>query len=83
MSGQIYIEPNGGHQSAYELARGGEWVEFKDGIDDFTYLEIDGQVVLNDNNWTGVGSPRTVAVTSVSLTPAILSSTMVSGFPSR
>ena len=58
MSGQIFIEANGGHMSEYEMLRGGEWVEFKDGIDDFTFLEIDGQVVLNDNNWTGVESTQ-------------------------
>lgn len=25
---------------------------FKDGVDDYTYLEINGQVLIDDNNWT-------------------------------
>src|SRR5690606_16576792 len=28
--------------------------QFKDGVDDFTYLAIDGQELINDNAWTGV-----------------------------
>ena len=27
--------------------------KFKDGVDDYTYLVIDGDVLLDDNNWTG------------------------------
>ncbi len=27
--------------------------KFKDGVDDYTYLLIDGQVLIDDNNWTG------------------------------
>ncbi|MCA9217543.1 MAG: PEP-CTERM sorting domain-containing protein, partial [Planctomycetales bacterium] len=39
--GQIFIPEAGTYQ-------------FKDGIDDYTYLEIDGEVLIDDNNWTGI-----------------------------
>ena len=29
---------------------------FEDGVDDFCYLEIDGQALINDNDWTGNSS---------------------------
>ena len=47
MIGEIFV-PNDG-------ARGGrEWIAFKDGVDDFTYLEVDGVPLIDDNSWTGV-----------------------------
>jgi len=49
MNGEIFIPG--------DAARGGrEWVAFKDGIDDYTYLEVDGNVLIDDNSWTGIES---------------------------
>jgi hypothetical protein len=31
-------------------------VKFKDGIDDYTFLSVDGVTLLNDNDWTGYNS---------------------------
>jgi hypothetical protein len=39
-SGQIFIPEPGVYQ-------------FKDGVDDYTYLSIGGDVLIDDNNWTG------------------------------
>ncbi len=39
-TGQIFIPEAGTYK-------------FKDGVDDYTYLNIDGDVLLDDNNWTG------------------------------
>lgn len=40
LQGQIFIPEAGTYK-------------FKDGVDDYTYLEIDGQPLIDDNNWTG------------------------------
>jgi hypothetical protein len=39
-SGQIFIPEAGTYK-------------FKDGVDDYTYLNIDGDTLIDDNNWTG------------------------------
>ncbi|CAN5491130.1 hypothetical protein BH23VER1_BH23VER1_25250 [soil metagenome] len=31
---------------------GGEWIQFEDGIDDYTFLAVDGVTLLDDNDWT-------------------------------
>lgn len=40
LKGQIFIPEAGTYK-------------FKDGVDDYTYLAIDGQPLIDDNNWTG------------------------------
>jgi len=46
MRGEIFIPD--------DATRGGvESVSFKDGIDDYTYLGIDGSQLIDDNAWTG------------------------------
>ena len=46
MTGEIFIPD--------DAARGGvEEVKFKDGIDDYTFLGIDGGTLIDDNAWTG------------------------------
>jgi len=45
MRGQIFIGDDASRNNI-------ESVLFKDGIDDFTYLNIDGQTIINDNGWT-------------------------------
>jgi hypothetical protein len=50
MTGQIFI-PGDGDRSQPNLP--GEFIVFKDGVDDFCYLEIDGKALINDNDWTG------------------------------
>ncbi|MES2707586.1 MAG: hypothetical protein V4726_13400 [Verrucomicrobiota bacterium] len=55
MTGEIFI-PAKGQRTALPVTGGDKLVLFKDGVDDFTYLEIDGQVLTRDNDWTGVTS---------------------------
>lgn len=46
MTGEIFIPS--------DAARGGnETVKFKDGIDDYTFLAVNGTTLIDDNNWTG------------------------------
>jgi len=48
MTGEIFIPG--------DAARGGnETVKFKDGIDDYTFLSVNGTTLIDDNNWTGYG----------------------------
>jgi hypothetical protein len=49
MTGQIYI-PSDADRVAHPS--GNEWITFQDGIDDYTYVNIDGVDILDDNNWT-------------------------------
>lgn len=49
MTGQIFI-PADADRVAH--SSGNEWITFQDGIDDYTYLEIDGETIMDDNNWT-------------------------------
>ncbi len=56
ITGEIFIPANGGKIDVIEGVTGDEYIVFKDGVDDFTYLEIDGVEVLNDNNWTNDNS---------------------------
>lgn len=49
MTGQIYI-PSDADRVAH--SSGNEWITFQDGIDDYTYVNIDGVDILDDNNWT-------------------------------
>lgn len=51
MVGEIFIPGDGDRKGALANA-----IKFKDGIDDFTFLSVDGQVLLNDNDWTGYNS---------------------------
>jgi sugar lactone lactonase YvrE len=45
MTGQLHIPS--------DAARGGsERIRFHDGVDDYAYLEIDGVVLIDDNDWT-------------------------------
>jgi hypothetical protein len=51
---------NGDNQENYSVDIQGELFipqagtyKFKDGVDDYTYLSIDGTVLIDDNNWTG------------------------------
>jgi PEP-CTERM motif len=48
MQGQIFIPGDADRKGHFNNV-----VLFRDGIDDFTYLNIDGQELLNDNDWTG------------------------------
>jgi hypothetical protein len=48
MFGEIFISPDGERMGA-----DANQVLFKDGIDDYTYLNIDGNTLIDDNNWTG------------------------------
>ena len=50
MTGQIFIPADADRQ---QPNLPGEFIIFKDGVDDFCYLEIDGKVLINDNDWTG------------------------------
>jgi len=46
MTGEIFIPD--------DATRGGNnTVRFKDGIDDYTFLAVDGGTLIDDNNWTG------------------------------
>lgn len=48
MTGEIFIPS--------DTSRGGEEsVKFRDGVDDFCLLEIDGVQLINDNTWSDVG----------------------------
>ena len=48
MLGQIFIPGDADRKGHFNNV-----VLFRDGIDDYTYLNIDGQVLLDDNAWTG------------------------------
>ena len=50
VTGQIFIPADADRVN--NATHGGEWITFQDGIDDYTYLEIDGVPILDDNNWT-------------------------------
>lgn len=52
MTGEIFI-PGKGQRAVLPVTGGDNLVLFKDGVDDFTYVEIDGQVLIRDNDWTG------------------------------
>lgn len=47
-TGEMFIPANGSLKGPIPKT-----VQFKDGVDDFTYLEIDGVELINDNAWTG------------------------------
>ena len=49
MTGEIFIP-------ATAVAQG--YAGFKDGIDDFTFLRIAGQDLIDDNSWTGIESTQ-------------------------
>jgi hypothetical protein len=51
MVGEIFIPGDADRKGSIANA-----IKFKDGIDDFTFLAIDGQTILNDNDWTGYES---------------------------
>ena len=51
-TGQIFIPANGGKIDAIEAASGLEYIVFEEGADDFAYLEIDGQVITDNNDWS-------------------------------
>jgi len=51
MVGEIFIPAAADRKGSVANA-----IKFKDGIDDYTYLAIDGKVILNDNDWTGYNS---------------------------
>ncbi|CAN5462847.1 hypothetical protein BH23VER1_BH23VER1_22800 [soil metagenome] len=58
INGQIFIPADADRTP---VTSGGEELEailFTDGVDDYTYLEIDGQVLLDDNSWTGYDSSQ-------------------------
>lgn len=55
MTGEIFI-PGDAQRTPLPVTGGNNLVLFKDGVDDFTYLEIDGQVLTSDNDWTGFTS---------------------------
>ena len=55
MSGEILI-PALADRTALDVTNGKNYVAFEDGVDDFCYLEIDGQPLINDNDWTGNSS---------------------------
>ena len=52
MTGQIFIPADANRVAHTGTGSSEEWITFQDGIDDFTYLSIDGVDILNDNNWT-------------------------------
>jgi len=52
LSGEILI-PAKAARTALDVASGINYIAFEDGVDDFCYLEIDGQPLINDNDWTG------------------------------
>jgi hypothetical protein len=51
MTGEIFI-PGKAQRTVLPVTGGDKLVLFKDGVDDFTYVEIDGQVLIRDNDWT-------------------------------
>ena len=51
MTGEIWIPGDADRKGSIADA-----IKFKDGIDDYTYLAVDGKVLLNDNDWTGYNS---------------------------
>ena len=51
MTGEIFIAADGDRLGGIDSD--GNTISFKDGIDDYTYLNIDGQVLVDDNAWTG------------------------------
>ncbi len=55
LTGEIFI-PGKAERTVLPVTGGDNLVLFKDGVDDFCYLEIDGQVLINDGAWTNVGS---------------------------
>jgi hypothetical protein len=52
MTGEIYI-PADASRTNLDVSNGNNYIAFEDGVDDFCYLEIDGQPLINDNDWTG------------------------------
>ncbi len=50
MTGQIFI-PADADRTNHEFG-GNEWILFEDGIDDYTFLAIDGVTLLDDNSWS-------------------------------
>ncbi|RYD31944.1 MAG: hypothetical protein EOP86_16805, partial [Verrucomicrobiaceae bacterium] len=55
LTGEIFI-PAKAQRTALPVTGGDKLILFKDGVDDFTYLEVDGQVLISDNDWTGINS---------------------------
>ncbi|MDB6133624.1 MAG: hypothetical protein JWM59_1867, partial [Verrucomicrobiales bacterium] len=55
LTGEILI-PGKAQRTALPVAGGDRLVLFKDGVGDFAYLEVDGQVLINDNEWTSPDS---------------------------
>lgn len=53
ITGEIFIPSDDDRQNH---PSGGEWIQFEDGIDDYTFLAVDGVVLLDDNDWTGRNS---------------------------
>lgn len=51
ITGEIFIPGDADRKGAVADA-----VKFKDGIDDYTFLSVDGVTLLNDNDWTGYNS---------------------------
>ena len=54
LTGEIFIPGDAARVSVAGFTP--EAVLFKDGVDDFCYLEIDGVQLINDNDWTGNAS---------------------------
>ncbi len=52
ITGQIFIPEDGDRTPVTAEGVDYEAILFTDGVDDYTYLEIDGQVLLDDNTWT-------------------------------
>ena len=55
LTGQIFI-PSDAARTTLNAPGGNNLIAFEDGVDDFCYLEIDGTVLINDNDWTGNSS---------------------------
>ena len=54
-------DSDGDNQEGYTVDLQGEifipeagTYKFKDGVDDYTYLQIDGETLIDDNTWTGI-----------------------------
>jgi len=56
LHGEIFIPANGGKIDEIEALLGLEYILFEDGTDDYVYLEIDGQILLDDNDYTNSNS---------------------------
>ncbi|RYD29919.1 MAG: hypothetical protein EOP86_20840, partial [Verrucomicrobiaceae bacterium] len=55
LTGEILI-PGKAQRTALPAPGGDRLVLFKDAASDFAYLEVDGQVLINDNEWTSPDS---------------------------